>query len=75
MVKVHKQLVNVCPPFRPILSAIGAPADNIPKLLVPNLKIPTICNHTLKGTFELSSSCFLRMKHFISSTKTSLKVC
>ena len=36
--KVHKQLVNNCPPFMPILSAIGTPNYNIVKFLVPILK-------------------------------------
>ena len=36
--KVHKQLVNNCPPFRPTLSAIGTPAYNIAKFLAPIVK-------------------------------------
>ena len=54
LAKVHKQLINNCPPFRPILSAIGAPTYNIAKFLVPILK-PLITNdYTLKDTFEFS---------------------
>ena len=39
LAKVHKQLINNCPPFRPILSAIGTPTTN---------------DYTLKDTFEFS---------------------
>ena len=31
LAKVHKQLINNCPPFRPILSAIGTPTYNTAK--------------------------------------------
>ena len=39
LVKVRKQLINNCPPFRPILSAIGTPTYDIAKFLV------SISNH------------------------------
>ena len=52
--KVHKQLINNCPPFRPILSAIGTPTYNIAKFLVPVLKPPTISDYTLKDSLEFS---------------------
>ena len=54
LAKVHKQLVNICPPFRPILSAIGTPTYNIAKFLVPILKPLTTNDYTLKDTFEFS---------------------
>ena len=54
LAKVHKQLVKICPPFRPILSAIGTPTYNIAKFLVSVLKPLTTNDHTLKDTFEFS---------------------
>ena len=35
--KVHKTVVDVCPLFRPILSAIGTPTYKLAKYLVPKL--------------------------------------
>ena len=52
LAKVHKQLINNCPPFTPILSAIATPAYNIAKCLVQILKPLTINDYTLKDTFE-----------------------
>ena len=40
--KVHKAIINDCPPFRPILFAIGTPTYNIAKFLVPILSCLTI---------------------------------
>ena len=51
---VQKQLINNCPPFRSILSAIGTPTYNIAKFLVPILKPLTTNDYTLKDTFEFS---------------------
>ena len=33
--KVHKAITDICPPFRPILSAIGTPSYKLGKFLVP----------------------------------------
>ena len=35
--KVHKQLVDNCPPFRPIMSSIKTPTYNLAKFLIPLL--------------------------------------
>ena len=35
--KVHKPIIDNCPSFRPILSAIGTPTYNLAKFLVPIL--------------------------------------
>ena len=35
--KVHKSIINNCPKFRPILSAIGTPTYKLAKFLVYNL--------------------------------------
>ena len=54
LAKVHKQLINNFPPFKPILSAIGTPTYNIAEFLVPFLKPLTTNDYTLKDTFEFS---------------------
>ena len=54
LAKVHKQLINNCPPFRPTLSAIGTPTYNIAKFLVLILKPLTTNDYTPKDTFEFS---------------------
>ena len=54
LVKVHKQLVNNCPPFKPTLSAIGTPTYNIAKFFVSIFKPLTTNDYTFKDTFEFS---------------------
>ena len=46
--KVHKQLVDNCPPFRPIMSAIKTPTYNLAKFLVPLLEPITTNMYTVK---------------------------
>ena len=50
--KVHKQQVDGCPPFQPILSALQAPAYNLAKFLVPILNPLTKNEHTVKDSFQ-----------------------
>ena len=52
--KVHKQLVDNCPPFRPIMSAIKTPTYNLAKFLVPLLEPITTNMYTVKNSFEFS---------------------
>ena len=52
--KVHKAIVDVCPPFRPILSAIGTPTYKIAKFLVPILSCLTINDFTVKDSFSVA---------------------
>ena len=52
--KVHKQLVDNCPPFRPIMSAIRTPTYNLAKFLVPLLETITTNMYTVKNSFEFS---------------------
>ena len=54
LAKVHKQLLNSCPPFRPILSGIGTPTFNVAAFLVSILKPLTTNDYTLKDMFEFS---------------------
>ena len=48
--KVHKDIVDNCPPFRPILSAINTPTYKLTKFLVPILKSLTSNEFTVKGS-------------------------
>ena len=52
--KIHKSLIDNCPPFRPILSAIKTPSYNIAKHLVPILEPITTNKFTIKTSFEFS---------------------
>ena len=49
--KVHKNIVDRCPPFRPILSAIGTPSYKIAKFLVLRMNSITSNEFTVKDTF------------------------
>ena len=49
--KVHKAIVDGCPPFRPILSATGTLTYEIAKFLVSILCFLTIDKLTYKDTY------------------------
>ena len=49
--KVHKAIIDVCPPFRPILSVTGTLTYEIAKFLEPILSCLTINELTVKGSF------------------------
>ena len=52
--KVHKQEVDGCPPFRPILSAFQTPSYNVAKFLVPILDPLTKNEYTVKDSFHFA---------------------
>ena len=52
--KTHKKVLNKCPPFRPILSAIKTPSYNLAKYLIPLIKAITKNNFTVKNSFEFA---------------------
>ena len=52
--KVHKQQVDGCPPFRPILSALQTPTYNLNKSLVPILNPLTKNEYTVKDLFQFA---------------------
>ena len=52
--KVHKQQVDGCPPFRPILSALQAPSCNFNKFLVPILNPLTKNEYKVKDSFQVA---------------------
>ena len=52
--KVHKAIIDVCPPFRPILSAIGTRSYKLAKYLVPKLSSITFNEFTVKDSFAFA---------------------
>ena len=52
--KVHKQLFDNYPPFRPIMSAIKMPTYNLGKFLVPLLELITTNTYKVKNSFEFT---------------------
>ena len=52
--KVHKAIIDACPPFRPILSAIGTPSYKLAKSLVPKLCSITFNEFTVKDSFAFA---------------------
>ena len=53
--KVHKDIIDSCPPFRPILPAINTPTYKLAKFLVPILKSLISNEYTVKGKHR----CFM----------------
>ena len=49
--KVYKEITDICPPFRPILSAIGTPSYKLAKFLVPKLSSITFNEFTVNDSF------------------------
>ena len=52
--KVHKQEVDGCPPFRPILSTLQTPTYNLAKFLVPILDPLTKNEYTVKESIDFA---------------------
>ena len=52
--KVQKDIIDNCPPFRPILSAINTPTYKLAKFLVPILKSLTSNEYTVKDSFAFA---------------------
>ena len=50
--KVHKEINNGIPPFRPILSAIGTPTHKLAKFLLPFLSPLTQNEYTVTDSFH-----------------------
>ena len=66
--KVHKQQVDGCPPFRPILSALQTPTYNLAKFLVP------ILNPLIKSETQLKTH-FNLLKRYVSKTPHYWRYC
>ena len=52
--KAHKQQVDGCPPFQPILSALQTPTYNLAKFLVLILSPLTKNEYTVKDSFQFA---------------------
>ena len=52
--KVQKDIIDNCPPFRPILSAINTPTYKLAKFFVPILKSLTSNEYTVKDSFAFA---------------------
>ena len=52
--KVHKDIIDNCPPFGPILAAINTPTYKLPKILVRILKSLTSNEYTVKDSFAFA---------------------
>ena len=52
--KVHKDIIDNCPRFRPILSAINTPTYKLAKFFVPILRSWTRNVYTLKDSFAFA---------------------
>ena len=53
--KVHKDIIDNCPPFWPNLSAINTPTYKLAKFLVPILKSLTSNEYTIKDSFAFAA--------------------
>ena len=63
--KVHKVVVDVCPPFRPILSAIGTPTYKSAKYLVPKFTSVTANEFSVKDSFCFAEEIVNQNSNFI----------
>ena len=56
LAKIHKDLINGIPKFRPIISQIGSPTYNLAKFLTKYITPLTSNEYTIKDSFEFSSN-------------------
>ena len=66
--KVHKAAVDVCPPFRPILSAIVTPTYKLAKYLIPKLASITTNEFSVKDPFCFAEEIVNQNSNFIMSS-------
>ena len=52
--KIHKPIIDNCPSFRPIISAIGTPIYNLAKFLVPILSSLIVNEFTVHDSFSFA---------------------
>ena len=62
--KAHKAILDVCPPFRHILSTIGTPTYKIATFLVPVLICLTINEFTVKDSFSFAKKIVEQVRNF-----------
>ena len=66
--KTHKKVLDKCPPFRPIFSAIKTPSYNLAKFLVPLIEHIIKNNFTVKNSFEFCKEiCEQNSEYFMAS--------
>ena len=66
--KTHKKILDKCPPFRPILSAIKTSSYNLVKCLIPLIEPITKNNFTVKNSFEFSEEVYKQnLEYFMDS--------
>ena len=63
--KVQKAVVDVCPPVRPIFSAIGTPTYKLAKYLVPKLASITANEFSVKDSFCFAEEIINQNSNFI----------
>ena len=75
--KVHKEINNGLPPFRPILSAIGTPTYKLAKFLLPFLTPLTQNEYTVTDSFHFAEEMFLNiiLKFYNSSYDNAYSFC
>ena len=66
--KVHNTVVDVCPPFRPILSAVEIPTYQLAKYLVPKLALITANNFSVKNSFCFAEEIVNQNSNFIMAS-------
>ena len=65
--KVHKNIIDNCPPFRPILSAINTPTYKLAKFLVPILKSLTSNEYRVKDSLTFVRILLNKILIFLGS--------
>ena len=66
--KVHQAITDICPPFRPILSAVGTPSYKLAKFLVRKLSSITFNEFTVKDSVPFAEEMVHQdSKHFMGS--------
>ena len=64
--KVHKDIINNCPTFRTILSAVNTPTYKLAKFLIPILKSSTSNEYTVKDPFAFDEEIVEHDSEFFS---------
>ena len=67
--KLHKDIVDNCLPFRPILSAIKTPANKLAKFLVPILKPLTSKENIVNDLFAFAEDIVEQDSNFFMGSE------
>ena len=63
--KVHKDIIDNCPPFPPILSVINTPTYKLSKFFVPILKSLTSNEYVVKDSFAFAEEIVEQDSEFL----------